>query len=76
VVILLQIEGKNMQINEFRSLSRGDQVYCHGNGYGVIHATFMQGNFKDSLVYVDIKLENDMFVTAISENNAMMVEKA
>lgn len=65
-----------MTRNEFRQLSNGDELFAHGNGYCLVQASYLQGRFHDSLYYVDLRLENDMLITAICENNHFMLEKA
>jgi len=64
-----------MTREQFRALSRGDLIFQHGGGYGKVHACFIQGQFSDSPSYVDLKMDDGLFVTNIHEMHCPMIEK-
>lgn len=65
-----------MTKEEFRSLSQGDIIYAPGNGFGVIHCTFMTGSAQEYKSYADIKLKNGMIIHSFAEEHADTIEKS
>lgn len=65
-----------MTTREFRDLCKGDEIFAHGNGYAKVDWVFMTGNAYENKVYVDLRLENEDRITAISEEYAFMLELA